>query len=208
MKKEFTKVEKYGFKKEQKVPNIKIFGYAVFYKAVQYKSRRTRNRSSGFFYFTKPLRNDCNQLRFDCSPSAFVRRTLFTSGANHASRLQCIVTVQNNLFHNTIVPKIKGKNYYIETKKTVARETNFLCDRLIKFIKKHSQTVKGSTMFPEWWHGRKHRRTTIVPSSYFSINRTLCQWQFYTSNIRLQLVFQCGNRYNKNPVWAHICRVG
>ena len=91
----------------------------------QHKSRRTRNRSSGFFYFKKPLRHDCNQLRFDCPQTAFVRRTLFTSGANHDSGLQCIVTVQNNLFHNTIVPKIKGKNYYIETKKN-CRERNKL----------------------------------------------------------------------------------
>ena len=32
--------------------------------------------------------------------------------------------------------QVNGKNYYIETKKTVVREINFLCDRLIKFTKK------------------------------------------------------------------------
>ena len=36
-------------------------------------------------------------------------------------------------------------------KKTVARETNFLTTALLNLQKKHSQTVKGSTMFPEWW---------------------------------------------------------
>lgn len=47
--------------------------------------------------------------------------------------------MQKKIFHETT------------KKKAVARETNFLYDSLIKFTKKHSQTVKGSTMFPEWW---------------------------------------------------------
>lgn len=64
--------------------------------------------------------------------------------------------------------------------KNLNKEDNMKTAVTISF---YSQTAKGSTMFPECWHGRKHSRTTIVFSCYFSINRTLFYWQFHTSTI-------------------------
>lgn len=44
------------------------------------------------------------------------------------------------------------KKYSTKQQKKGCRKKNKLSyDSLIKFTKKHSQTVKGSTMFPEWW---------------------------------------------------------